>query len=350
MKTISQNEFDKIYEEHQQYVKSSGKEGVRADLSETDLRDIKFPTNCNLSGANLSRANLWLANLKGANLSFANLKGTILEGAYLRGANLRGANLEGAHLEGAILEGAILKGTILEKKQVDLNEYEKKIKELEAKQARLITSSENKEEELKKNKERIDNLQKELSDKQKEDNKKFSENIDAAFVKLIDAGNGIKDEIKRLNRLFVGYICGVVFFTLALIWVWLRFIICGTYIVESFFDMAVYLSPSVVIIGFIIFLLLYSHKCQRQLVSLKILLYKPEQIKGVLMALVLVNEDKKSKEEKINKILDSYVATIIENNVNAEKEEDSLLKNEKKESSLYKEMLEAIMEVIKKKE
>ena len=69
MRTITQEELDKIVEQHQHWIKEDceGWEDMRA-------------------------------NLEGANLYGANLKGAYLEGANLKGANLYGANLEGANL------------------------------------------------------------------------------------------------------------------------------------------------------------------------------------------------------------------------------------------------------------
>jgi len=89
MRTITQEELDKIVEQHQHWLKADceGWEDMKANLSETDLR-----------GANLSETDLSEANLSGANLSEANLSETDLRGADLRGANLRGANLRGANL------------------------------------------------------------------------------------------------------------------------------------------------------------------------------------------------------------------------------------------------------------
>ena len=66
MRKITQEELDKIIEQHQHWLKEDceGWEDMRA-------------------------------NLRGANLRGANLGGANLYGANLRGANLRGANLEG---------------------------------------------------------------------------------------------------------------------------------------------------------------------------------------------------------------------------------------------------------------
>lgn len=63
---MKQEELNVILENHKLWLETSGKEGVRADLSEADLSEA------NLSEANLSRANLSRADLSGANLDFSN--------------------------------------------------------------------------------------------------------------------------------------------------------------------------------------------------------------------------------------------------------------------------------------
>ena len=95
MRNVSNDELNKILEQHLAWVRSEGNEGARADLSDADL-----------SGADLRGADLRGADLRYANLRGANLKGANLRGANLRGANLKDANLSGADLSGADLEGA----------------------------------------------------------------------------------------------------------------------------------------------------------------------------------------------------------------------------------------------------
>lgn len=99
MRLISKKELDKILKDHALWVKSAGKGGKKADL-----------TNTNLYRVDLSYAYLRYANLRGANL-----QGAKLSGANLQGANLQDADLEDASLTGANLSSAKLQGTILEK-------------------------------------------------------------------------------------------------------------------------------------------------------------------------------------------------------------------------------------------
>ena len=115
MKTITSEDLDRILEDHSKWLKSSGLDGIQADLSRADLSradlygvdlfEANF-SNANLHGANLYGANLYGADLRGADLSNANLHGTILRGADLSNADLHGANLRWAILRGANLYGA----------------------------------------------------------------------------------------------------------------------------------------------------------------------------------------------------------------------------------------------------
>ena len=87
MRQLSQEELDKIIEQHQHWLKEDceGWEGMKADLS-----------GANLSGADLSGADLRGADLSGANLRCANLSGADLSGANLRCADLSRADLSRA--------------------------------------------------------------------------------------------------------------------------------------------------------------------------------------------------------------------------------------------------------------
>ena len=104
MKGITTEQLNEILTRHAEWANSCGAKGVRANLSNADLR------SANLGGANLRCANLRGADLGGANLKGANLSGAILWYADLRCANLSGANLLNADLSGANLSGADLRG------------------------------------------------------------------------------------------------------------------------------------------------------------------------------------------------------------------------------------------------
>ena len=130
---LTQEEIQKILEEHQRWLESGGEEGERADFSRKNLREVNLRgvnlERANLERANLERATLWGANLRGANLwevnleranlERANLWGATLWGANLRGANLRGANLWGANLERVNLVGANLLEANLERANLE---------------------------------------------------------------------------------------------------------------------------------------------------------------------------------------------------------------------------------------
>ncbi len=108
MKTITQEEFVKILENHQQYLNQNCEdwENMHADLSNADLRyaDLRY--------ADLNDANLKGADLKGADLRYADLRHANLNGADLRYADLSNADLRYADLNDANLRGAI--GNLIE--------------------------------------------------------------------------------------------------------------------------------------------------------------------------------------------------------------------------------------------
>jgi uncharacterized protein YjbI with pentapeptide repeats len=106
---ISSEQLKKILEEHQKWLKSGGKEGEMADLSNADLRKV------NLKGVNLSEANLQNADLSEADLSEAILCETNFTKAKLCYANLQGTfcilpkQLAGTNLSGAKLPDVTVK-------------------------------------------------------------------------------------------------------------------------------------------------------------------------------------------------------------------------------------------------
>ncbi len=96
-RTISDEELQRVLAEHKKWLETEGKEGQRADLSNTDL-----------SGKDLHGAHLDEADLHGAHLSRADLHGAVLAEANLHGARLRSAGLQEADLAFADLHGAVL--------------------------------------------------------------------------------------------------------------------------------------------------------------------------------------------------------------------------------------------------
>jgi hypothetical protein len=93
LRKISDEELEQILADHKRWLESEGKGGIRADLS----------------NANLRKRNIPYALLKGADL-----QKTCLDGAFLWGARLEDANLSHAHLDQAILTGAHLEGAFLQ--------------------------------------------------------------------------------------------------------------------------------------------------------------------------------------------------------------------------------------------
>ena len=129
LRKISQEELNKIIEDHQHWLKEDceGWKNMRANLKDIDLRGLDLScadlrsvdlSNTNLTyailgcadlrladlrGADLSNTNLTYADLRGADLTLANLSYAVLSYANLSYANLSYANLRGANLRGANL-------------------------------------------------------------------------------------------------------------------------------------------------------------------------------------------------------------------------------------------------------
>ena len=89
-------ELKKVLELHEKWLNGE-QGGIRADLSNTDLRDV------DLRGTNLNNADLRGTNLSNTDLRDADLRGTNLNNADLRYANLIGSNLSCADLNNADL-------------------------------------------------------------------------------------------------------------------------------------------------------------------------------------------------------------------------------------------------------
>lgn len=142
MKKITPDDLARVLNKHKLWLRSEGKQGVRAnliqaDLSGTDLSEANLMlaelsgshlsgsnlllvdlsqadlSNADLSGADLSGADLLLTNFEGADLSRADLSVVDLSGATLSHARLGGAILIQADLSGATLTGADLTGADL---------------------------------------------------------------------------------------------------------------------------------------------------------------------------------------------------------------------------------------------
>jgi len=126
---ISDEELNKILEEHEKWVASKGKEGKRADLRMADLEkaDLRKANlqKADLYRANLSEANLWKANLWKANLYRANLQKAVLSSAILQEAELIEANLQKAKLHAALLRKANLYFANLQKANLSFANLQK---------------------------------------------------------------------------------------------------------------------------------------------------------------------------------------------------------------------------------
>ncbi|MFG5859423.1 pentapeptide repeat-containing protein [Dysgonomonas sp. Shenzhen-Wh21] len=376
---------------------------AESDLSYTNLKNVDFAganlTYANLSGSNIRESDLFKANLSYANLSHANLTGAdlskstlinadlsnaLLIGTILKGTDLTHANLKDVNLRRVNLSDAILSEPDLQQKSVAdsmrkinalrnssssttqsiyneyiINNYYDEIKKLEKERLSLIASAENKDAELEANKEHLNKLKIELQEREelfKNTIEKINvHNIDRAFKTLIDSGLELDKEVLLLRNMIRWYFGGVIGCIILLLCVWAHFF----YKVESFIptdhhsninllDIWVNLSPSVLLVGLLLFFIYQIHKCQRHKVILKKLLYKPNQIKGILEAYIYISGNNETSNIQINKVLDDYVCHIINHDIDTDKEESRLKETDKKDASTNEQLLNIITEVIKK--
>lgn len=135
---LTAEELESILEAHEKWVATDGREGQRADLSETNLEGAELArrnlrkaifakaklVNANLGEAILMDADLCSADLRratlrnaimnratllDAHLQAADLRNAVLDEVNLREADLRAANLTQAHLSGADMSGTALR-------------------------------------------------------------------------------------------------------------------------------------------------------------------------------------------------------------------------------------------------
>ena len=95
MKKITREELDQILQQHELWLTSSGTNGDRFSIYNTNLR-----------GANLQSANLCAANLQHANFRGADLRKAYFWDADLRHIDLRDANLRDTDFESTDLRFA----------------------------------------------------------------------------------------------------------------------------------------------------------------------------------------------------------------------------------------------------
>ena len=98
-KTRNRSDLEEILGKHNEWLRSGGKSGVRANLNRAIL------SGANLNRANLSYAELFYTDLNGADLSGADLSGADLNSANLSRADLSGADLgDSAYVDRALFE------------------------------------------------------------------------------------------------------------------------------------------------------------------------------------------------------------------------------------------------------
>jgi hypothetical protein len=110
---ISARDLRTILENHQKWVDSEFKEGVRANLTNAQLSNVNLE-NVDLSFADISGAILTNANLCGAQFSYADMTGVNLSYARASNASLFGATLLNANMSHATLDGSLFESATLD--------------------------------------------------------------------------------------------------------------------------------------------------------------------------------------------------------------------------------------------
>lgn len=186
---IDQETLASILKEHHLWIKSDGKSGKRADLSEKDLKNV------DLMGADLRKADLRKADLREADLREADLCK-----ADLRRANLHGAKLEKAYLKEANLEGANLDAQFFENYASAIEALERKSFSSDMTIWKLEDKLHQAQSETVKNDEEITQLKEQL-DQEKSEKQKITEELNDILDKRKKELRGrIKDAQKSLSE------------------------------------------------------------------------------------------------------------------------------------------------------
>ena len=112
---MDRSEFEQVIKEHEEWLRTKGESGQKADLS--PYKGISYWTADNrliwlnekaidFEGINLQNVDLSKAILSGVSLQDANLSEVIFNEADLRGVNFIGANLINVQLQSAHLENS----------------------------------------------------------------------------------------------------------------------------------------------------------------------------------------------------------------------------------------------------
>ena len=341
LKTITQAEFDHIYDKHQLFLE--GKEnGELADLSFTDLSNILI-----LERANLIRAILIRANLREANLREANLLGANLGEADLREANLIRANLFEARLFGADLTGADLES---KNKSNPIDNYDslqqKKILDLEKELEILKKASES---DTKLIEEKNTELGKLRSEK-KNRNNEINIGLKNAFTSLERVGDDIKPEINRLNVIFYSFSVIAILFFIALFFIWMIALCRFHYNQEKvdFSALWIYAVPSSILIGFIWASIIQMNRAQRQLVSLRKYNRKYNVTKSALEGYYSVENEIDKKPDKAKEVFNEIIKLSLTENIDIDKEEMNIILNSSKDQVPIKEFVDKLIEYLQK--
>jgi uncharacterized protein YjbI with pentapeptide repeats len=462
---ITQEEFNEIYEKHQLWLKSEGKEGEQADLSNLNFNKINFPSNSNLEKAILTSSIFKRVNMEGAILKNALLNNSLFYLSNLRHSTFFNTDLSEttflkcdltrAYFFNAILdrtdftesklilasinssyvvnspsflrtditdtkmhyplrEKALSSGAIdhnnfvksqlfpdytihelgaddiakkdLENihKQLSFLSYKKKEQEkiveektheLNALKARIEKINESREQDNEENlqlKAEVDKLTDSISklneenssknkiieEKEKEYQKKIDEitqrgkdiesGLATAFEALKSVNEIIKPEIWRLKIMFCSFsFFTVIFLTvLATIWSIAFKELHGVDIEIS--RIWIYTAPSLILVGFIWACITQMNRAQRQLVTLRKYNRKYEVIKIALEGYYRVEDKLNKTPDKAKETFDEIIKQSMCENINTDKEEDTIKQNASRDQIPAKEVIDQLISYLQK--
>jgi Leucine-rich repeat (LRR) protein len=173
--------------------------------------------------------------------------------------------------------------------------------------------------------------------------KKLTEALDS----LTSANEGILAEIKRLKWIF--HICVVLIilflFVLSIVWISAYCKLSQDIPFQKFW---MYISPSFILVGFIWAAIVQVNRAQRQLVSLHKFNRKYEIIKMALKGYYGVEKALEKNKDKAQQVFDDIIKQVLKEDINLDKEESDIIKENAKDKSIPKETLDTVIDYLQK--
>ncbi|MDL2266027.1 pentapeptide repeat-containing protein [Parabacteroides sp. OttesenSCG-928-G21] len=338
-----------------------------SNLSGSLLDDVIFSNaivvNSNLSNTSFNKANLFKANLSNSNLSGAKLSEADLSEANLTGATLYKANLLNTNLSGTILYGTGVRRIDAENQakydnkttfdsEFDPTEYDKKkYKNLEFEVNRLNSELKNKTDltEAIKNEyeKKIESIQLELDAKIKK-GEEIQANLTQAFSSLEGANSGIEKEIKSHRILYRLFLFGLITLIMVLLFLWC--FVISKYSIRTdlkYSDLLLYISPSLILVGFICGCVVEINKIRRHLIGLREITRKFSVIKIALEGYYNVTDKLERNPIKAQESFERIMNEFIEFRVEFDRKEEEVKHRDDKEKFVPEKAAEISLQIAK---